>query len=82
MLLSAHAHPGEVRAPVSAKQPDLDLVIMMTPCLAPYSFFQPGYTIIDVTPSTTKAVWRFLQLHNYILFRLPTFKTVNLKKDY
>jgi hypothetical protein len=82
MLLSAHAHPGEVRAPVSVKQPNLELVIMMTPSISPLGLLQPGYTIIDVTPSTTKAVWRFLQLHNYILYRWPSFQTVDLENDY
>jgi hypothetical protein len=82
MLLSAHAHPGEVRAPVSVKQPNLDLVIMMTPSVAPLGFIQPGYTLIDVTATTTKAVWRFLQLNNYILYRWPTYQTVDLEKDY
>ena len=82
MLIGAHAHPGEIRAPVSSRHPDLELIIMMTPCLAPYSFFQPGYTVIDIKPTKINAEWRFLQLQDYILFRFINFNTIDINKEF
>ena len=82
MILGAHAHPGEIRAPVSSRHPDLELVIMMTPSTAPLGLLQPGYTIIDITPNTTSAVWRFLQLHEYILYEYQDFITLDVQKEF
>ena len=85
MILSAHAHPGEIRAPKSSRYPDLDIVIMMTPGVSPLGFIQPAYTVLDLLPSASvpskieaKAVWRFLQLHNYILYEWASFTTLDV----
>ena len=82
MILGAHAHPGEIRAPISSRHPDLELVIMMTPSTAPLGLLQPGYTIIDITANTTSAVWRFLQLHEYILYEYQDFITLDVQKEF
>jgi hypothetical protein len=66
MILSAHAHPGEIRAPVSSRYPDLSLVLMMTPSISPLGFIQPAYTILDLKTAALpgnkpapSAIWRF-----------------------
>jgi hypothetical protein len=83
MILAGHAHPGEVRSPVSQRYPDLNLTIMMTPSISPLGFLQPGYTILDLpnnAPPT--ALWRYLQLHNYIIYEWPTFVTTDIQKAF
>lgn len=51
MVLGAHAHPGEIRAPLSERYPELNLTILMTPCVAPLGLLNPGYTVIDLPKS-------------------------------
>ena len=67
MVLGAHAHPGEIRAPLSERYPELSLTILMTPCVSPLGLLNPGYTVIDIAKSSSTksgfnpiAVWRYL----------------------
>jgi hypothetical protein len=48
LMMSAHAHPGEVRAPISSRYPDLNLTILMNPSVSPIGLMMPSYTILDL----------------------------------
>jgi predicted glycosyl hydrolase (DUF1957 family) len=47
MLLGAHVHMGEIRAPKFKDQVNLSL--MMTPSIAPIFANNPGYSILEVS---------------------------------
>ncbi|TNV78371.1 hypothetical protein FGO68_gene16121 [Halteria grandinella] len=85
MILAAHAHPGEVRAPKSTRYPDLDVTIMMTPSISPLGLLQPGYSILDFPVQAglyPSAVWRYLQLHDYIIYQWPSFSTLDIQQSF
>jgi hypothetical protein len=77
MILCAHAHPGEIRAPKSARYPDLNITIMMTPSVSPIGLMSPAYTILDLNEFKPSATWRFLQMQDYIMYQWPYFNTLN-----
>ena len=53
ILLGAHVHSGEIRAPLSFLNKDLtNLTVMMTPGVAPIFNNNPGYTIMDIDTSS------------------------------
>jgi hypothetical protein len=66
IMLGAHVHSGEIRAPLSFLNKGLtNLTVMMTPGVAPIFNNNPGYTIMDVDPSSqliNDLSWRFFQL--------------------
>ena len=60
LILGAHVHLGEIRAPLSSLNPELlNLTLMMTPGLSPIFGNNPGYTILDIDEDEIKATWRF-----------------------
>jgi hypothetical protein len=81
IVLGAHVHSGEVRAPQSFLNKDLtNITIMMTPGVAPIFNNNPGYTIIDLdseTQTIKHLYWRFFQLQEYFVLRLDNFISVN-----
>ena len=67
MILGAHAHPAEIRAPVSSRYPDFNVTILLTPSVTPMAFMMPAYSIIDFKKSVATpnkpvpyVIWRFL----------------------
>ena len=64
LMMSAHAHPGEVRAPVSSRYPQLALPIIMNPSVSPIGLMMPSYAVLDVpkTETAPKVIWRSLNL--------------------
>jgi hypothetical protein len=88
MILGAHAHPAEIRAPVSSRYPDLSLPILLTPSVTPIAFMMPSYTIMNFKPSTQRnkpspyVTWRYLQLLDYIIYQLPSFTTLDPQTQY
>jgi hypothetical protein len=84
MILGAHAHPAEIRAPVSSRYPDFNVTIMLTPSVTPMAFMMPAYSIIDFKKSSSSSnkpvpyvIWRFLQLHEYIISQLGLYSTLD-----
>ena len=49
IVLGAHVHSGEIRAPISSEFGDLNLTVMMTPGMSPIYNNNPGYTILDIS---------------------------------
>jgi len=64
IMLGAHVHSGEIRAPLSFLNKELtNLTLMMTPGVAPIFNNNPGYTLMNFDDdSISKVHWRFLQL--------------------
>jgi len=82
LIMSAHAHPGEIRAPLSSRYPSLSLPILMNPSVSPLGFIMPAYTILDLPLSSSPTVtWRFLQLLEYFVTQYPMFETFDLQKS-
>lgn len=48
MILAAHIHQADIRAPVSASYPDLSLSMLLTPSVSPIFMNNPGYTVLDL----------------------------------
>lgn len=77
ILLGAHVHSGEIRAPLSFLHKDLtNLTIMMTPGVAPIFKNNPGYTILSLKDFDMEAKWRFFQLNEYIFLKRQDFITI------
>jgi len=77
LVLGAHIHSGEIKAPLSSNFPDLALPIMLSPSTSPIFFNNPGYTILDIEDGVSKLVhWRHLQLYQYSIGRMPSFSTI------
>ena len=82
VLMAAHVHAGDVRAPYSYKNKELfNFTIMMTPGLSPIYGNNPGYTFLQIDegnktkPWNIDSEWRFFQLHEYMMFKLKSFVT-------
>ena len=88
MILGAHAHPAEIRAPVSSRYPEFNVTILLTPSVTPMAFMMPAYSIIDFKKSAGSSkpvpyvIWRFLQLHEYILSQLALYSTLDPQVEY
>jgi hypothetical protein len=48
MVLGAHIHQADIRAPYSATYPDLSLPMFLTPSVSPIFLNNPGYSILDL----------------------------------
>lgn len=83
MILGAHAHPAEIRAPVSSRYPDFNVTILLTPSVTPMAIMMPAYSIIDFKKEQEGSrpvpyvIWRFLQLHDYTIYQYATFTTLD-----
>jgi hypothetical protein len=78
LMMSAHAHPGEVRAPVSARYPKLSLPIAMNPSISPIGLMNPSYSILDMPKGASPyLVWRSLNLFEYHVTQLHLFTTID-----
>ncbi|TNV78753.1 hypothetical protein FGO68_gene3108 [Halteria grandinella] len=74
MILGAHIHQADIRAPLSTTQPTLKPIpLILTPSVSPIYYNNPGYSIMDFDQnngySTSLVNWRFFQLYEYTLTR-------------
>lgn len=67
MMFGSHIHQGEIKAPLSASYPDLNISMALSPSVSPIFGNNPGYSIIDFNQNFTSTLvnWRFLQLYEY-----------------
>ena len=80
LMMSAHAHPGEVRAPVSSRYPNLALPIVMNPSVSPIGLMMPSYAILEIPKADApKIIWRSLDLLQYYMTQLPIYTTTDLQ---
>ena len=80
MLMGAHIHWGDIRAPISTEFPNLDVVIYASPSVSPIFNNNPGYSVMDLNAASGEVVdlkWRYLQLYSYIFLKYKSFATVN-----
>ena len=84
MILGAHIHQADIRAPISNKYPDLNIPLILTPSVSPYFDNNPGYTVLDLELDQKTKVWssplahlRYFQLFEYTLSRSISFLTVD-----
>jgi len=82
-MMSAHAHPGEIRAPVSSRYPSLSLPILMNPSVSPIGLMMPSYSILDLPHfGVPKIYWRSLNLLDYYVTQIPLFYTNDPQQQY
>ena len=60
MLLGAHIHEADIRAPYSQTYPDLKVVHYATPSISPIFGNNPGYSVMEIEGSNVIELhWRF-----------------------
>lgn len=57
MILGAHIHQADIRAPISNKYSDLNIPLILTPSVSPYFDNNPGYTVLDLELDQKTKVW-------------------------
>lgn len=80
MVLGAHIHEADVRAPISKSFPDLKVVQFATPSVSPIFNNNPGYTIMEIRESSnhiSMMEWRYFNLYQYTLFKYKSFLTID-----
>ena len=83
LIIGAHIHQADLRAPMSSKFSDLSIPLLSSPSVSPIFMNNPGYSMLDFNYNDDNDDsleidynWRFMQLYVYIATKIKVFITM------
>jgi hypothetical protein len=78
IILGAHIHCSDFRAPLSSSYPNINVVEYINPAVSPIYANNPAYTVLEVSHENgvDDMTWRFLQLYEYLFFKWVRFESM------